>query len=481
MSVLSDLYSTSGRKAKEEIITRYKNNDKLKKVLEYSMSSDVVLGISEKSFEKILDKSEFFYTPEQEAYLWTDDLDWSKTDSHFDSLKDIIEHILIQPTPTPNNAVIESIKNVFDDCNRVERYWFYRMFIQNLNIGIGPKLVNKVFGPLIHQYTPMLADSGIEKFDKWEPTDEYYVDTKIDGLRLTLFFTPDSIRVKTRSGKRFWPLEVYFNEHLLHHKYITEFIKAINGEFIRDANDDTLGFAIDSEILDSAGTWEATVSLVNVNNLEVTKLDENDKSVPAFYLKCFDLVNLNPFKPEHFNEQVKTLPYKRRRELLENFVSNVPDDLPFKFFTLTPLTIVKTLDEAQAKAREYIDNGFEGAVVKHPTHMYICDRKHVWLKIKDIQTLDGVITDVIPGDASGKYNSMAAKLMVKVDINGTEVNGTIGTGFKDEDRKYLWENKEKVVGKIVEFTMLSKTVNDNFRSGVYKGIRIDKENNENAQ
>lgn len=482
LQCLSSIYSTSGRKDKEALLEKQKNNPYLKELLIKSMSTSVVIGISEKTFQKIIDKSEMYYKPEQEKALWK--VDNTITHENFKACINLIDELNSQSKPTPNNNVIDKLTQIFLTLCPIERYWYYRMFIGNLSIGIGPKAVNKIFGPIIEQYTPMLADSGIEKLSKWTfNSDEvisYYTDTKIDGLRLTTFFYPDNVIVKTRSGKRFWPLEIYFKEHLLNHDYIQNFINVISNEFNEKCNDNTLGFAIDSEILDLDGTWESSVSLVNVDNLQVTKLDEFNNSIPAFHLLCFDLVNLNPFKPENFNKQVTTLPYYRRRELLEYFVNMMPNIMPFKFFKLTKVTECITLENVQTKAQEYINNGYEGAVVKHPYHQYICDRKNVWLKIKDIQTFDGIITDVLPGESSGKYNSMASKLLVKVNIDGKDIIGTIGTGFKDEDRKYLWDNKNSVIGKVVEFTLLSKTVNDNFRSGVYKGLRIDKVDNNNA-
>jgi DNA ligase-1 len=486
LKCLSDIYNTSGRKDKETLLSKFKDNDNMKRLLINSMSSSIVIGISEKTFEKVIGKNEMYYKPIDEKALWDSDVYVTDIDyNHFIKCCEFIDEQNKLEKPTASNEVISRLIGLFNNISPIERYWYYRMFIGNLNIGVGPKSVNKIFGPIIEQYTPMLADSGIEKFDKWafdNNQQEYYVDTKIDGLRLTIFFKPDTISVKTRAGKTFYPLEVYFKENLLDDPYLQHTIKALHPIFKNECNDDELGFAIDCEVLDKDGTWESTISLVNVDDDSVTYYDDMScEELPKFILKCFDLVNLSPFKPENFNKQVTTLPYYRRRELLDNFIDNIYSSYCcWNFFSKTHLEKVNTLEEVQMVAQRYIDAGYEGAVVKHPTHQYICDRKNVWLKIKDIQTFDGIITDVLPGEASGKYNSMASKLLVKVNMKGQEIIGTIGTGFKDEDRKYLWDNKNEVIGKVVEFTVLSKTVNDNFRSGVFKGLRVDKVTNDNA-
>ena len=485
LKVLHDLYGTKGRKAKEQILKEHSNDEYLKSIFEYSMSSDVVTGISEKSFTDILDKKEFFYTYEQESELWKDN-DFTGSKERYKNLAFFINTLSRQHNTSPSNEVISILSDIFSKCSPVERYWYYRIVIQNLNIDVGAVTVNNVFKGLITQYTPMLADSGIAKFDKWVMTtnDKYCVDTKIDGLRLTIFIRSNNIKVRTRSGKYFYPLQDYFNDNLLNEPYIQKAITGLFPEFQKDADETKEGFVLDCEILDRDGSWESSVSLVNVNDVELTKIDDVSgvpTEVPAFTLKCFDLINLNPFNPENFGKPTKTLDYKRRRELLEGFIKNMPDKFVFKYFDLTNMKTCDTLEEAQAIAMSYIDNGYEGAVVKHPRAFYICGRKDSWLKIKNIQTFDGVITEVIPGELSGKYSNMAGKLMVKCYVGDNEITGTIGTGFTDTMRKYLWDNKEQVIGKVIEFTMLSKTVNDNFRSGVFKGFREDKKEGTNAE
>ena len=165
LQCLSDIYNTSGRKDKEALLEKQKNNSCMKELLIKSMSTSVVIGISEKTFQKIIDKSEMYYKPEQEKALWT--VDNTITEDNFKACTNLIDELNLIDKPTPNNNVIDKLNQIFSLLCPIERYWYYRMFIGNLNIGIGPKAVNKIFGPIIEQYTPMLADSGVEKFSKW--------------------------------------------------------------------------------------------------------------------------------------------------------------------------------------------------------------------------------------------------------------------------------------------------------------------------
>jgi ATP-dependent DNA ligase len=231
---------------------------------------------------------------------------------------------------------------------------------------------------------------------------------------------------------------------------------------------------LDSELQDSDGSWESSVSIINKDDVSVYA-DPLDYE-PSFYLHLFDITTDIPFRPENYGKAIKTLPCSVRRELLETFYELCQDtsnDVT-RIFKLTECIKVKDFSEIESIAKKMIDNGFEGSVVKHPNSPYVCDRTRDWIKIKDIQTYDGTIVEILPGEASGKYSEMCGKIKVKSVINGKEITGTCGSGFKDDMRKELWDNKESYIGKTVEFTILSRTVKDNFQSGIFKAIRADK-------
>ena len=69
--------------------------------------------------------------------------------------------------------------------------------------------------------------------------------------------------------------------------------------------------------------------------------------------------------------------------------------------------------------------------------------------------MDLKIIDYIEG--TGKYVNMLGALVV--DFKGNSVG--IGTGFSDEDRKYIWDNRDKLLGRIVELRYFEVTKDKN--------------------
>ena len=485
---LIKIYSTSSRKAKGVIVKENSDDKKLLTLFNRGMDQYLTYGVSDKSFVDILEKEEFYIKPEQLSELDLDTLEWH--DDSYDLFIGDVLPMLIE-TQAPSTNVIDKMKIFFKPLNVVERYFYYRIIIKNMNIGIGPKSINKEVGYiLIKQYTPMLADSGMEKFDKWKFKDknEYLVDTKINGLRLTIFVDMETfdVEIKTRSGRHFnyfenWLKENWFNDG--HGKEVFKELNDIRNKLIDRENlsstlKDPKQLVIDTELEHRDNTWESSIAVINRDGIELYDVLEPDE--PLFHLRSFDLTYGLPFEPENFNKQIETLPLRFRRELLLAFkdilVDTKIEDEQYitNIFTFTDSIIVDNLEDVEKKAKEYITNGYEGAVVKDLEAGYICGRGVAWLKIKDITTYDGVIVEIMQGEPTGKYHNTAGKIMVKATIKGKELTGTCGSGFKEVDRNLLWNNKLGMIGRTVEFTVLGKTVKDNFQSGIFKGLRDDK-------
>ena len=460
--ILLNLYKIKSRNAKKDIVANQKNNQILKDIFKFAMDDYNIYGVAESSFKTILKKKEFFYKPEELETLFEEEYTYSLP--KWIEFKDVLIPYLIE-TQSCGKEVLKRLERFFVDLNPVEKYWYYRIIIKNMNLGIGPTLINRALGELlIKQYTPMLADSGIEKFAKWKFKNNkkiFYTDTKINGLRLSIFiYKNKDVIIKTRSGRRFLELESFIMKNSM-----PDFYKRA---FMNHESDDIV--VIDCELQHVDKTWESSIGIINLKD---PKIYENGE--PLFYLHCFDMVNNEPFLPKNYGKEIETLPLSKRRNNLETFIRTKNDNDVDKLFILTDNQIIEDdLSKVETLAKDYISKGFEGAVVKHPDSAYVCGRKQHWLKIKDIKTYDGKIIDILPGELSGKNHNTCGKIIVEVEIDGKLLQGTCGSGFKDVDRKLLWDNKEIMIGKTCEFTILGKTVTNNFQSGIFKGIRVDK-------
>lgn len=102
--------------------------------------------------------------------------------------------------------VKERVNDFLTKCNADEQYWYRRVLLRNLEIGITAKGVNKVYTNLIPVYEVLLAESIKDPTLTDAKTlarlpEAFVLQYKIDGYRLNVHKnTKGDVVVKTRSG-----------------------------------------------------------------------------------------------------------------------------------------------------------------------------------------------------------------------------------------------------------------------------------------
>jgi len=96
--------------------------------------------------------------------------------------------------------------------------------------------------------------------------------------------------------------------------------------------------------------------------------------------------------------------------------------------------------------------GWEGLMLNKNT-TWKNKRNNGILKVKTFKHCDLLCTDVIEGD--GKYKGMLGNIIC--DYKGFNLG--VGSGFTDEQRRYYWENKEDIIGRIVTVKYKAETRN----------------------
>ena len=104
---------------------------------------------------------------------------------------------------------------------------------------------------------------------------------------------------------------------------------------------------------------------------------------------------------------------------------------------------------------------------------YECKRTAKLIKVKRFYTMDLKITEVVEGD--GRLKGTLGALVVEYKNNTVNV----GSGFTDEQRNYLWNNREQIVGCIVEVKYKEVSIDKNtglesLQFPIFLGFRNDK-------
>lgn len=139
--------------------------------------------------------------------------------------------------------------------------------------------------------------------------------------------------------------------------------------------------------------------------------------------------------------------------------------------TLPKTIIAHDIIEVENYANRIWERGGEGIVIKKSSAHYQRGKRNAsMMKLKCGTSFDLEVIDVIEG--TGKYVGMAGKLACRFKDNSTIY---VGTGFLDTERKQFWEDKNSIIGKIVQVNAMSISKNGVLREPTYKGIRYDKE------
>jgi DNA ligase-1 len=278
---------------------------------------------------------------------------------------------------------------------------------------------------------PLLAG----KYDPQKAKFPYIVTPKIDGIRF--------IMVKGQALSRsFKPIR-------------NEYIQALLAKHLPDG--------IDGEIT-SGKTIQSSTSAINSIN-----------GKPDFKIWIFDYVDLKD----------EILPYYLR---VLNFPS-ISDEINHTFLHGVNVKNQQELDEIE---KLYLENGFEGAMVRDPMGTYKFGRssvkENILLKLKRFEDDEAVLIDIeekMHNENEAELNafgnikrSSSIEGLVGSNTTGTLIalhsNGhliRIGSGLTDELRNEIWTNKNKYIGKLVKYKYFPYGVKELPRHAVFLSFR----------
>ena len=183
----------------------------------------------------------------------------------------------------------------------------------------------------------------------------------------------------------------------------------------------------------------------------------------AFSRKDKPLYNLTSYLPSKGERDVEVFLGTFKESIQGTRTQSTMLILPEHLYDLNPidarLTGPKLTDPTAeyiwAHMEEAIEKGYEGLVLR---------QDDTWLKIKPISTYDVEVLDIIPG--KGKHLGRMGALLTSM--------GKVGTGFDDPERMKWWNNKEQLIGTVIEVSCMSITEDGKFRHPRFIRERPDK-------
>ena len=286
-------------------------------------------------------------------------------------------------------------------------YWYRRILLKDLKCGVSEKTVNKIQKNTIPIFGCMLARDGAK--DEKRMVGDVIIENKYDGVRCIAIVQNNSATLYSRNGKVF-----------------------PNFPHIEDAlsKPEFNNMVFDGEIMSE-----------NFQALMKQVYRKSDVQTQDAFLALFDIVDL-----EEFNIGKSTLTTLERKEVLENMVFD--DCINPVEWTRCNLDTDVGQDTFKQMNKTAIDNGYEGLMVKPVSAFYECKRSPSWLKIKPIIEVTLAVIDVEEGQ--GKFEGTTGALVCEGVDDGVTISVNVGSGLTDDIRESIWEDKENVIGQLVE-------------------------------
>ena len=295
---------------------------------------------------------------------------------------------------------------------------------KGLKLGISTTTINKVFPNLIPGFGIQLACKWQDNFGILE-NQEVFVTEKLDGNRCFAHVENHKCTFYSRSGKE------------------------IDG--LNDVADEL------SRLVD--GWYDGELIARSFNETQSFVRRKGTKSQLVFNI--FDYVS-----DSEVRSQYGQVDYLHRREHLSNVFKELEK---VNYIKLVPIIYHGIFDKDKIcqYLHDYTSNGSEGLMI-NLNSPYQFTRTNQLLKVKNMYTLDLPIIGVSEG--RGEFAGTAGALLV--EYKGYPVG--VGSGLSKEDRTYFWNNKEDVIGRIIEVQAFEecydKAGNISLRFPVYKRI-----------
>lgn len=269
------------------------------------------------------------------------------------------------------------------------------------------------------------------------------IETKLDGVRVVAICYPSGVvDMFSRNGKELANFP-HIQQQLAKHAKLFKTAVVLDGEVMSSSFQDLMK--------------------------QVHRKSDVESSDAV--LNLFDILSLDEFKAG-----VGAYPQSDRSTLLKNWYEPIRDHMPN--ITVIGQELVD-LDSQEGLARftqinsDAIAGGYEGIMIKDPDAVYECKRSHAWLKQKPY--IEVSLTVIGFEEGTGRNEGKLGAIIVEGEDDGKLIRTNVGSGLTDAERDSFWNDRDNLVGHIVEVRADAVTQNQDgsysLRFPRFKGFR----------
>jgi DNA ligase-1 len=417
---VNEITASNSRLHKQAVLKKYADDIVVHRYLKIAFDPYLVFGISTKKLAKIVPGSN---VREVETVL------------------DLFEYLEKHNTGTDRDiSICQEVLSHVNTCDREAGTVLEALICKDLSIGVDSKTINKEMPGLIPTFDVQLANKYFDK-PQYVEGKSFVITTKIDGGRIIALKENGQVSFFTRAGQKY------------------EGLVDLESEMLRLMPDNT---CLDGEItLLDKGTLSSKEQYKETMKIVRTK----DKEKHGIKMLVFDWMSASDFKRQQCD-----LTYSLRRAYMDKMFHNTSftyfETLPMLYVGSETSRITEILEEETSK-------GEEGIMINIMDAMYEFKRTNNLLKVKKMQTMDLEIIDFEEGE--GRLAGTLGAILVRYK-NGNVVK--VGSGFSDQLRKEIWQNRNSHLGTICEIQYFEETTNadggESLRFPIFKDFRYDK-------
>lgn len=302
-----------------------------------------------------------------------------------------------------------------------------RVLIKDLRCGVSEKTINKICRNTewaIPVFECQLAQDSTDQPAKLRGTKR--LEAKLDGVRVLAmcYVRSGTVNLMSRNGKAF------ANFAHIEQQLIPQIKRMGRAMFLADVD-----FVLDGEIV--GASFQALMR-------QAQRKTDVDASDSVYHV--FDVMPMNDFYGGHCNAQQ----HKRldRLQLIHRVLAEHCAAIKIMPGITLDLDTDDGHDIMRQFARDAIDQGFEGIMIKDLDAPYECRRSSFWMKWKPTITVDLNIVGFEEG--TGRNLGRLGAIICEGVDNGRDIRVNVGSGLGDSDRDRYWTERHHLLGRVIE-------------------------------
>lgn len=299
---------------------------------------------------------------------------------------------------------------------------------RDLRAGISDKTINKICKGTDYEIPIFGCQLATNCEGRPEMKGLKRLEPKLDGVRVVMMIIPSDSGTSaisfSRNGKVFENFTHIENEII---QNLVEIIRT-NSRTLVD------GFVLDGEVVGNSFQ----------ELMRQARRKENVSAEDSIF-NVFDIIPLADFRRGYWNAQLS-----KRIEILEKMrpVIDKMKSVELLPHLMVDLDYSEGHDQLNRYAKDMVNLGYEGIMIKDINAPYVCKRSTDWLKWKPTITVDLEVTDVEEG--TGRNVGRLGALVCSGYDDGKYITVNVGSGYSDDDRVDYWNNSDQVIGRTAE-------------------------------